>query len=373
MSRSLPCLQSSAALRVMPSTRWFADWRPAVLIAMVVFSLAASSLGAVEITSLTFPDAPFQEGDLVTVKIEGTSVASMPEVELFDARGNQVRFFVREACFFGLCPEVPFEPMTITLGRFDPGSYTLSLVASADGPTLATADFEVSEPPPLSEGWRLRTLPDEPTDNDSLILGLSRIGNICESAKIVDAFVRDDQILLGVDVDVAVLCFPAPPEPATISTEIGLVAAGTYSVGVFPLEGGQSDPGDARLTVQFVGEVTVADAPDALSLGPDGRFQVTATWRTADGDLGVARPSSARTNVSGVLTFFARDNWEVTVKVLDGCGVNDRFWVFLSAATDVEYEVTVTDTMTGLTEIYRNALGEASPAFTDTDAFPCDG
>ncbi len=41
------------------------------------------------------------------------------------------------------------------------------------------------------------------------------------------------------------------------------------------------------------------------------------------------------TNESGLFWFFDDDNWEMLVKVLDGCGTNGHFWVFLAAATDV--------------------------------------
>ena len=54
---------------------------------------------------------------------------------------------------------------------------------------------------------------------------------------------------------------------------------------------------------------------------------------------------------------------------MNGRGVNGRFWVFAAATTDVEYALTVTDTLTGRTARYENPLGRRSPAFTDTEAF----
>ena len=61
------------------------------------------------------------------------------------------------------------------------------------------------------------------------------------------------------------------------------------------------------------------------------------------------------------------------VKVLDGCGINDRFWVYAAATTDVEYTLEVTDTWTGQTVIYANPLGVSAAAITDTDAFATCG
>ncbi|MDA8021020.1 MAG: hypothetical protein MPN21_26580 [Thermoanaerobaculia bacterium] len=74
---------------------------------------------------------------------------------------------------------------------------------------------------------------------------------------------------------------------------------------------------------------------------------------------------------SGLFYFFGRDNWEVLFKVLDACTFNDRFWFFAAATTNVDYTLKVTDTMTGAEITYNNPLGVASPAITDTSAFPC--
>ena len=67
--------------------------------------------------------------------------------------------------------------------------------------------------------------------------------------------------------------------------------------------------------------------------------------------------------------FFTPANWELLVKVLDGCEFNDRYWVFAAAATDVEYTLTIKDTQTGTVREYFNPLGRSAAAITDTDAF----
>ncbi|HVT19599.1 MAG TPA: hypothetical protein VHQ90_25880 [Thermoanaerobaculia bacterium] len=56
------------------------------------------------------------------------------------------------------------------------------------------------------------------------------------------------------------------------------------------------------------------------------------------------------------------------IKVLNGCGVNNRFWVFSSAVTNVEFTLRVTDTYTGEVKEYVNQSGTTAPAVTDTDA-----
>ena len=57
------------------------------------------------------------------------------------------------------------------------------------------------------------------------------------------------------------------------------------------------------------------------------------------------------------------------VKVLNGCALNNRYWVFAAATTDVGYTLRVTDTETGRIKTYTNQVGQAAPAITDTDAF----
>lgn len=100
-----------------------------------------------------------------------------------------------------------------------------------------------------------------------------------------------------------------------------------------------------------------------------GRFKVQATWRTAtDHDAAQALPQTAD---SGQFFFFNEDNVELVVKALNGCGVNERYWVFASGLTDVEVLVTVTDTETGRSRRYFNPQGKAFAPVTDTEAFAC--
>lgn len=107
--------------------------------------------------------------------------------------------------------------------------------------------------------------------------------------------------------------------------------------------------------------------PETLCLGGD-RFEVRATWTTAS-DEGAARVAAPGTEDSGVLWFFAEDNWEMLVKVLDGCSVNDHHWVLSTATTDVGYELQIRDTTNGAVGRYSNALGSSAEAIIDTRAF----
>lgn len=124
----------------------------------------------------------------------------------------------------------------------------------------------------------------------------------------------------------------------------------------------------------YVGQTEVAGgggcqaSPSALCLG-NGRFSATASWRKLDGTTGqgAAVPITADT---GYFWFFSPENIEVVTKVLNGCSVNDRYWVFAGGLTNVEVTLSVTDTQTGEIRTYTNPLGTPFQPLQDTSAFP---
>lgn len=109
------------------------------------------------------------------------------------------------------------------------------------------------------------------------------------------------------------------------------------------------------------------EGPTTLCLN-NNRFNVTTQWANAQGQRGAGTVSNL-SDESGLFYFFDPANWEMLVKVLDGCGTNNHFWVFAAAATNVEYTLTVTDTQSNATRTYSNSLGTQAPAITDTEAF----
>ena len=110
------------------------------------------------------------------------------------------------------------------------------------------------------------------------------------------------------------------------------------------------------------------DDPGALCLQND-RFAAQVEWRAFDGSSGGADVVPFGSDDSGLFWFFSNDNWEMLIKIIDGCEINDHYWVFAAATTNVEYELTVTDTATGTTQVYSNPLGQRADAITDTSAF----
>ncbi len=112
-------------------------------------------------------------------------------------------------------------------------------------------------------------------------------------------------------------------------------------------------------------------ASTSSSLCLNGRFAVSATYRiggpgTAEG---AAHTVSCPNPGSGLFWFFSPDNWEVMVKTIDACGLNDRFWLFSAATTNVFYRLEVFDIRAGVNKVYFNYSGPPAPAVTDTSAF----
>ncbi len=107
----------------------------------------------------------------------------------------------------------------------------------------------------------------------------------------------------------------------------------------------------------------------------DSRFEVKMDWLSTDGESGHGRVVHAGTDDSGMFRFFDPENWEVLIKVLDGCAVNQRTWVLGASTTDLGYRIGVTDTVTGESRSYVNEPGQPAPAIVDTKAFSgaCSG
>ena len=102
----------------------------------------------------------------------------------------------------------------------------------------------------------------------------------------------------------------------------------------------------------------------------DSRFEVTVDWSTADGSRGPAGTVPVGTNNSGLFYFFDRGNWEMLIKVLDGCQINGHHWVYAASATDQGLDITVTDTASGKTWSHSKAPGLPAAAITASKAFP---
>ncbi len=100
------------------------------------------------------------------------------------------------------------------------------------------------------------------------------------------------------------------------------------------------------------------------------RFAISVNYSTASSGSGQGKPIKYTAD-SGLFWFFESTNIEMLVKVLNACSVNNRFWVFGAASTDVGYTITVRDSQAGTSKTYTNPVGTRAAAITDTGAFVC--
>ncbi len=126
----------------------------------------------------------------------------------------------------------------------------------------------------------------------------------------------------------------------------------------------------------MIGKVVVQPAVSTGPCVPDtetlclnnGRFHVTAEWEKPDGSSGHGNGIKL-TGDSGYFWFFDPANIEAVVKVLNGCGIDNAYWVFGAGLTNVSVHVVVTDTQTGAVYTRDNAQGSAFQPVQDTKAF----
>ncbi len=104
-----------------------------------------------------------------------------------------------------------------------------------------------------------------------------------------------------------------------------------------------------------------------LAPASPARFQPSVTWTRTDGTTGSGNLTYVSSDTKA-FWFFTPENVDLVIKVVDGRAVNGKFWVFYGSLTNVQYTLTVTDTLTGAQKTYTNAQGENSSG-ADTSAF----
>ena len=127
---------------------------------------------------------------------------------------------------------------------------------------------------------------------------------------------------------------------------------------------------EAEAAADFSGDLRQIAASSTQLLLNNNRFRVEVAWQTptASGN-GQAVPLTADT---GYFWFFAASNVEMLVKVLDGCSLNNHYWVFAGGLTNVHTTMTVTDTANGQHHAYSNPQGTAfRPLQNTTDFATC--
>ena len=156
-----------------------------------------------------------------------------------------------------------------------------------------------------------------------------------------------------------------------VAEDLGAVALGAFIWQSFDEGTGLRDLPEAlvreyiRIGAETAGRCGVPDdvgplAGETALFFHDCRFYATLHWRNPDdGSEGQATAVSL-TRDTGVFWFFDRNNIEVTVKLLDGRGLNEYWWVFWSHMTSLEVRLEITDTETGETIVYTEPESDTS-------------
>lgn len=158
---------------------------------------------------------------------------------------------------------------------------------------------------------------------------------------------------------------PTPaPEPAAVG---GSPPPDPSRIAVTPVEPPASTAGDPKLEPGSC----VPGAHNLCLLAR--RLRVEVRWKNPHDDAGTEGEGLATFagDNSGYFWFFGPDNTELVVKALDGTGLNRHLWLFYGALTDLEYWITVTDTLTDERRVYYNPPGQVCGR-ADTRAFPSD-
>ncbi|NJL29063.1 MAG: hypothetical protein HC897_14840 [Thermoanaerobaculia bacterium] len=156
--------------------------------------------------------------------------------------------------------------------------------------------------------------------------------------------------------------FFVPAEPASRGGRQPAEAARIWHAAALPA----AEPVTPQSEAAPVSKMGCATGTQNLCLNQN-RFLVEVRWRDFEGKTGTGNAHPLSTD-TGYFWFFDPENVELMIKVLDGRPINGNFWVFYGALSNVEYDITVTDTVTGETAVYHNPLTKFA-SVGDTEAF----
>jgi hypothetical protein len=339
---------------------------PLLLLTLLVASLARAQLDVEEVrldpAAPTWQDAVSARLDVVSTCFTGDEVDEEIAVEhsLELGVGRVVTLVVPLDCRRDPALPLPYE-LTSGLGHLTPGDYLLRVELENEDVVHEQA-FAVH---PVAD--LLLDLPDHAVHD---LIGFDvRVAGIASCGIFLDATVGPGNVVeIFADRNCPIL---PPGETYTeAEIEIGPLSAGEWEIRLFDTSfAPQTPPPLVRdtLTVYHVNDCVPSDTVLCLN---DDRFKVAAGWHGFQGGAGdgQAIPLPERDD-TGMFWFFDEDNVELTVKVLDGCGVNGHYWVFVASGSTVGYQLLVTDTLTDDQVLYQNPLGATPALIPDTAAF----
>ena len=198
------------------------------------------------------------------------------------------------------------------------GRHGLLVVVFSLHASLASAQATVS------------VLPSHPSSLDPLEFAVTGSSGHCWPAVLL----LDPPTIAGETITLAARTPPGPLPPGCSpgwpqTYELAALPAGSYSA-EFRLDG----------TRFGAAAFQVVDPPPALELH-NGKFAATVQFvDPRNGLSGMAHPVPL-TEASGSFWFFTAGNVELTIKILDGRGVNGAYWLFIASLTNVEYTVEI--------------------------------
>ncbi|MGH9364550.1 MAG: WD40/YVTN/BNR-like repeat-containing protein, partial [Thermoanaerobaculia bacterium] len=140
-------------------------------------------------------------------------------------------------------------------------------------------------------------------------------------------------------------------------------ACGGFDTEAFP------SPGQPAPRKSFAAS---CEAESELRLNPGRPFVVRViatdprTGRTGQGAAAIENDSFGTFSLPALTGNLS--NPEVFVKILDGRALNGSFWIFYGGLTDLEYEISVTDQVTGRVQTYTKSAGSSCGGY-DTSSF----
>jgi len=195
---------------------------------------------------------------------------------------------------------------------------------------------------------------DEPTDGTVLARSLGG------APMVIARTVGSGRVLLLSDVDML--------SDYTLTDDTDLPSANDALLGnAIAWLAGESDSG---LCLPEATTLCLDGAPG------DGRFAVQVEFTTVQGGGlsgdALATPLAAvGARQGGLFTFFDPANPEMVLKILDGCVINNRFWLFASAGTNVGLTIRIHDLLLDTEKVYTNPDLNPAPPLQDVDALPC--
>jgi PKD repeat protein len=120
----------------------------------------------------------------------------------------------------------------------------------------------------------------------------------------------------------------------------------------------------------------VVSPVDTLLLNNKGNHPFMVKLTATDqhhGNVQVTGHAIPQNDVFGYFSFppptGSLDNPEVFLKILDGRTINGQYWVFYGHLTDLIYDLTVTEVVTGIAKTYHKDAGTRAPGDADTSGF----